>query len=289
MPTFNTPEQIQAVVEIAVGDIRIAAGDRDTTVVEIRPTDASREADVQAAQQTRVEYADGRLVVKGPRQRTLMHKLVGDGGVFGKVGSIDVTIDLPTGSRVQGNASVGAFRCTGRLGECRLKTSAGDIQADHTGPLDLSTAAGAVEVASVAGHAEVSTGTGRIRLGEVDGGAVIKNSNGDSWVGTVGGDLRVNAANGDISVDRAKAGVTAATANGDIRIGEVRQGPVSVKTAMGQLEIGIYGGTAAFLDLHTSFGNVRNQIEPSDTPSQEERTVEVRARTSYGDIVIRRS
>ncbi|SCE89600.1 DUF4097 and DUF4098 domain-containing protein YvlB [Micromonospora viridifaciens] len=281
MPTFDTPEQIEAVVDIAVGDVRIAASDRDTTVVEVRPTDGTREADVQAAQQTRVEYGDGRLVVKAPRQKVL--------GMFGKVGSIDVTIDLPTGSRVQGNASVGAFRCTGRLGECRLRTSAGDIHADHTGPLDLSTSAGAVEVTSVAGRAEVSTGSGRVRLGEIDGGAVVKNSNGDSWVGTVGGDLRVNAANGNISVDRAGAGVTAATANGDIRIGEVRHGPVSVKTAMGELEVGIHGGTAAFLDLHTTFGTVRNQIEPSDTPPQDERTVEVRARTSYGDIVIRRS
>ncbi|MFJ8578613.1 DUF4097 family beta strand repeat-containing protein [Micromonospora sp. NPDC093277] len=289
MPTFDTPEQIQAVVDISVGDIRITAGDRDTTVVEVCPTDGTREADIQAAQQTRVEYGDGRLVVKGPRTNSLLYKLVGDGGVFGKVGSIDVTVELPTGSRVQGTASVGAFRCTGRLGECRLKTSAGDVHADHTGPLDLSTGTGAVEVNSVAGRAEVSTGSGQIRVGEIDGGAVIKNSNGDSWIGAVGGDVRVNAANGNIFVDRAGAGVTAATANGDIRVAEVHGGPVSMKTAMGELEVGIHGGVAAYLDLHTSFGNVRNEIEPSDTPPQEERTVEVRARTSCGDIVIRRS
>ncbi|SCG62789.1 DUF4097 family beta strand repeat-containing protein [Micromonospora inositola] len=281
MPTFDTPEPIQVTVDVAVGDVRIAAGDRETTVVEVRPTDGTAEADVQAAQQTRVEYADGRLLIKGPRQKVL--------GMFGKVGSIDVTIDLPTDSRVQGSASVAGFRCTGHLGECRLKTSVGDIHADHTGPLDLSTSAGAVEVASVAGRAEVSTGSGRLRLGEIDGNAVIKNSNGNSWVGTVAGDLRVNAANGDISVDRARAGVTATTANGDIRIGEVLRGSVSVKTAMGELEVGIHGDTAAFLDLHTQFGTVRNQIEPSDAPPQHERTVEVRARTSYGDIVIRRS
>ncbi|WP_406042498.1 DUF4097 domain-containing protein [Micromonospora sp. NBC_00898] len=281
MPSFDTPQPIQVTIEVAVGDVRITAGDREDTVVEVRPTDEATEADVQAAAQTRVEYADGRLLVKAPRQKVL--------GMFGKVGSIDVTIDLPTESRVQGSASVAGFHCTGRLGECRLKTSAGDIHADRTGPLELSTAAGAVEVASVAGRAEVSTGSGRVRLGEIDGSAVIKNSNGDSWVGTVAGDLRVNAANGDISVDRAGAAVTAATANGSIRLGEVLRGPVSVKTALGELEVGIHGETAAFLDLHTQFGTVRNQIEPSDTPAEHERTVEVRARTSYGDIVIRRS
>lgn len=281
MPTFDTPDPIHVTVEISVGDVRIVAGDRATTVVAVRPTDSAAEADVQAAQQTRVEYADGRLLVKAPRQKVL--------GMFGKVGSIDVTIDLPADSQLQGSTSVGRFHCTGRLGECQLKTSAGDIHADHTGPLDLSTAAGAVEVTSVIGRAEISTGSGRLRLGEIDGNAVLKNSNGDTWVGTITGDLRVNAANGHIFVDCAGAGVTAATANGNIRIGEVAGGAVSVKTAMGELEVGIHGGTAAFLDLHTDFGVVRNQIEPSDAPPQHERTVEVRARTSYGDIVIRRS
>ncbi|MBM0239615.1 DUF4097 family beta strand repeat protein [Micromonospora sp. ATA32] len=281
MPTFDTPEPIQLTIDVVVGDVRITASDRQDTVVEVRPTDGATEADVQAAAQTRVEYADGRLLIKAPKQKVL--------GVFGKVGSIDVTIELPADSRVHGTAAVAGFRCTGRLGECRLKTSTGDIHADRTGPLDLATAAGAVDVDSVAGRAEVSTGSGRIRLGEIDGSAVIKNSNGDSWVGAVAGDLRVNAANGDIAVDHARAGVTAATANGDIRIGEVFQGPVSVKTAAGRLEVGIHGDTAAWLDLHTQFGTVRNQIEPSDTPTEAERTVEVRARTSYGDIVIRRS
>ncbi|MFF5172009.1 DUF4097 domain-containing protein [Micromonospora sp. NPDC000089] len=281
MPTFNTPGPVETTIEVVVGDVRITAADRDTTVVEVRPTDPAAEADVRAAEQTRVEYADGRLLIRAPRQKVL--------GMFGKPGSVDVTVDLPTGSSVRGTASVGAFRCAGRLDECRLKTSAGDLEVDRTGPLEASTSVGAVEVAAVAGRAEVSTDSGRIRIGEVDGAAVIKNSNGDSFVGVVAGDLRINAANGHIVVDRAGAGVTAATANGDIRLGEVSGGAVSMKTAMGRLEVGIRPGAAAWLDLHTQFGTVRNEIAPSDAPTAGDRTVEVRARTAYGDIVVRRS
>ena len=281
MPTFDTPEPVSAVLELVVGDVRITASDRDDTAVEIRPSDESHEPDVRAAEQTRVEYSAGRLLVKTPRQRSL--------SLFGKPGSIDVTIGLPTGSQVHGDASVAAFRCAGRFGECRVKTSAGDVQLEQTGPLEVNTGAGAIAVDWAAGPAEISTGSGRIRLGQVDGTAVIKNSNGDSWIGEVTGDLRVNAANGDVSVGQASAGVTASTANGDVRVGEVMRGSASIKTGYGDIEVGIRAGTAARLDVHTGFGHIHNQMDASDGPGPSGQTVEVSARTSYGDIVIRRS
>jgi DUF4097 and DUF4098 domain-containing protein YvlB len=281
MPTFDTPEPISAVIDLVVGDARITASDRGDTVVEIRPSDASHDQDVRAAEQTRVEYAAGRLLVRAPRQRSL--------SIFGKPGSIDVTIDLPAGSHVHGDASVAAVHGAGRLGECRVKTAAGDIQLEDTGPLDLNTGAGAISVDRVAGPAEVSTGSGRVRLREIDGTAVIKNSNGDSWVGEVAGDLRVNAANGNISVDHANADVNASTANGDVRVGGVRRGSASLKTSFGEIEVGIQAGTAARLDVHTEFGHIRNRMDASEGPGPSDETVEVRARTSYGDIVIHRS
>ncbi|MGH3907941.1 MAG: DUF4097 family beta strand repeat-containing protein [Pseudonocardiaceae bacterium] len=281
MPTFDTPEPISVEIDLVVGDARITASDRDDTVVEIHPSDAAHEPDVRAAEQTRVEYTAGRLLVESPKQRGL--------GLFGKVGSIDMMIDLPTGSNLQVGASVATFRCLGHLGECRVKTASGDIQLDHTGPLDLHTGGGAILVDRVVGHAEVSIGSGRVRLREIDGTAVIKNSNGRSWVGEAAGDLRVNAANGDISVDQANAGVTANTANGDVRIGEVARGSASLKTACGEIEIGIHAGTAARLDVSTQFGRVHNHLNTVQGPEPSDETVEVHARTSYGDIVIRRS
>ena len=44
MPTFDTPEPISVSLELGVGDIRIVAGDRTDTVVEVRPTDPPRRA-----------------------------------------------------------------------------------------------------------------------------------------------------------------------------------------------------------------------------------------------------
>jgi DUF4097 and DUF4098 domain-containing protein YvlB len=280
MPTFSTPEPITATIDISVGDIRIIAGDRTDTVVEVLPSNSAEEADVRAAEQTRVDFAAGQLSLKGPRTRAL--------GLFGKVGSVDVTVELPAGSRLEAETSVAALRCSGRLGQCRITTSSGDVHLDDTGTLALTTGAGTVVVNQVTGDATVKTGSGKVRVSEIDGNAVIKNANGDNWVGEVRGALRVNTANGDISVDRVGADLIAATANGDVRIGELIRGAASVKTASGRIEFGIRTGTAARLDVHTAFGRVRNQLEPVPGPEGAEQTVTVRARTSYGDIIIRR-
>jgi DUF4097 and DUF4098 domain-containing protein YvlB len=280
MPVFDTPDPITATLELLVGDVRITAGDRPDTVVEVRPSDPGTDLDVKAAELTRIEYADGRLLVKAPKQRGL--------GLFGKPGSVDVEIALPTGSRLDATTAVAKFTGTGTLGDVRVKTAVGDLRLDRTGPLDLKTSTGDIIVTAVAGRADLSTASGLLRVGEVDGEATLKNANGDTGIGMVTGPLKVSNSNGDVQVGRAGDDVTATTANGSVRIGSVTRGAVSVRTAFGQLEVGIPHGTAAYLDLHTSFGNVQNRLDGSGQPGPGEQIVEVRARTGYGDVVIRR-
>jgi DUF4097 and DUF4098 domain-containing protein YvlB len=281
MPTFDTPQPISATLSLGfvVGNVRVRASDRTDTTVDVRPIDSSSKADLKVAEQTRIEYADGRLVVNAPKLRSL----------FGRTGGIDVTIELPSGSRLQGETAMGELRCDGRLGECRFKTAYGEIRLDQAGVVNLKSASGDVTVDHADGGAEVTASNGAVRIRRIDGPATVKNSNGDSWIGEVTGDLRLNAANGGITVDQAHAGVTAKTANGSVRIGEVTRGAVTLETAAGTLEVGIRAGTAAWLDLNTVSGRVRNELAASAGPDNAEETVEVRARTYVGDIIIRRS
>jgi len=281
MPTFATPESISVTLELGAGDLRIVASDRTDTVVEVRPSDEADESDVKAAAQVRVDYASGALRVTGPKLRPFDFSR--------RTKSVDVSIELPSGSQVSAEMQMGDIRCAGRLGECRLKTSAGNVSLDRTGPLRLSTSAGHVTVDGIAGNAEISTGSGTVQIGEVEGTAVVKNSNGDTTIDAVTGDVRVRAANGDIRVARAGAGVDAKTSNGSIRLGEVARGSVVLGTAMGDLEIGVAEGTAAWLEVNTGFGQVRNLLESAARPDDTDETVEVRGRTSYGDITIHRS
>jgi DUF4097 and DUF4098 domain-containing protein YvlB len=279
LPAFATPEPISVTIELGMGDARIIASDRTDTVVEVRPRDDSKASDIRAAEQTRVEYSSGRLLVKTPRQRAFI----------GRGSPVDVTIELPTGSQVQGDSGMGDFGCEGHLGECRFKTGMGNIRLDHTGAVHLKTGMGNVDVDRALGDADVTTGSGEVRIGQIEGATVIKNSNGDTAVGEVTGDLRVKSANGRISVDRAHASVMAKTANGNIRIGEVVNGAIVLETAAGELEVGIREGTAAWLDVSSQYGRVRNSLDETDSPEQSEATVEIRARTSYGDIKIHRA
>lgn len=280
MPVFPTPEPITATIDVSVADVRIVAGDRAETAVEVAPADPGDSDDVKAADRTRVEFADGRLLVKGPKYTTKL---------FGKGGALHVTVELPAGSRIDGTAALGDFRISGRVADTRVKTAVGDIHVDESARLEANTATGNVSVDRATGHAEIGTGSGDLRIREIDGTAVLKNSNGETRVGEVTGDVRVNVANGDILVDRAHAGVQAKTAAGDIRLDEVIRDRVVLETAVGEIEVGIREGSAAWLELNSMTGSVRNTLSAADGPGGSTETVEVKAHTYTGDIVIRRA
>jgi DUF4097 and DUF4098 domain-containing protein YvlB len=280
MPTFDSPEPITATVELAAGELRITATERGDTVVDVEPSDASSDEDRTAAEQTRVEYADGRLLVRAPKLRSWLSNRTG--------GSISVTIALPAGSNVEATGGLADLDCDGPLGECRIRTGFGRVRLDRVQALTVKSGAGDVVVDHVAGHADIRMGSGEVRVRELDTTAVVKNSNGDTWVGAAGGDLRVNAANGNIAVDRARATVAARSANGDVRVGEVVRGSVVLETHLGNLEVGIPEGTAAWLDLRSTAGRVHNSLDAADAPEPSTAAVDVRARTTLGDVVVRR-
>jgi len=281
MPEFQTPQPITVTVEVFLGSVEIEASDRTDTVVEVRPADPAKRNDVRAAEETEVDFAAGQLTVKGPTG----WRMYAPPNAW-RNPSIDVSIKVPTGSRLHGSGHVCRFLVTGELGQCELRTSVGALQLDKAGPLELRTA-GNITVGQVAGAANITTSTGIISILQIDGNAVIKNSNGDSTIRDVTGDLKVNAANGNITVERPRGSVTAKTANGNIRIGDATRGTIRVETSAGQLEVGIHPGHAAYLDVSTKSGTLQNLMAAGGQPAQGEQAVQVYARSSFGDIIIR--
>ncbi len=280
MPTFDTPEPITATIDVVAGDVRITAAERTTTAISVEPTDTGSDDDRRAAEQTRVEYANGKLLVKAPKLRSWLPRTNG--------GSVNVTVELPTGSNVHGDAAMADFTCDGPLGECRLKTGLGRVRVDEAGTLSIKTGIGDITVDRATRHADVTSGSGEIRVSELDDSAVVRNSNGDTWVGTARGDLRVSAANGNIAIDVAQASVAAKSANGDVRLGDAVRGAAVLETKLGDVEVGIREGTAAWLDVRASAGRVHNALAAAEAPGESAEKVEVRARTVAGDVVIRR-
>ncbi|MGA6220421.1 DUF4097 family beta strand repeat-containing protein [Streptomyces umbrinus] len=278
MPSFETPEPISATAYVYAGSIRFTTGDRLDTVVDVRPRDPKKDMDVRTADQTEVSYASGTLTVTTPKANLL-----------GRSGTVDVSVELPTGSNIDMTGAGTQMIGEGRLGEVRVKISAGDVRLDTTGPLQLKVSHGSSTVDRVEGMAEITTSTGNVRVGIVDGPAVLKNSHGSTTVGAVTGELRMSGANGAIDITRAEASVVGTTTNGSLRVAEVARGNVQLETSNGAIEVGIREGTAAWLDVSSNRGHVRNTLAASEAPEQTEETVKVRARSNWGNIDVLRA
>lgn len=281
MPRFPTPNAITVAIEV-VGDVRITASDREDTTVEVRPGDPDRPADLKLAEATRVDLTAGRLTVTTPKSWRRFTP-------FGGRETVDVTVELPTGSSVSVESGFGALTTEGELGTCRVRTGMGDVRLDATGSLSARSGFGSLSVERVDGDADVTAGSGAIRVGHVAGGARLRNANGATTVDHVGGELRAKAANGDIIVGRAARSVTAKTACGDVRILGAEAGTVVAESAAGEIEVDVRPGTAAWVDAATRFGRVRNALDAGGEPTATESSVQLRCRTNAGDILIGRA
>ncbi|MGA5465070.1 DUF4097 family beta strand repeat-containing protein [Mycobacterium sp. NPDC050041] len=261
MPTFPTPEPIVADIEVVAGSVRLTAGDRDDTVVDIRPRDPSRASDIRAAENARVDFANGRLkIAAGPKMLAL-----------GGRGAVDVDIALPSRSRLQASTASADVYADGLLGDCRFSSASGRVALDVVeGNLKADTASGDVAVRSVAGPVSISTASG------------------DAVVELLHGELNFQAASGGLTVGELHGNARAQTASGPTTVTTAVTGSLRARTGSGDVEIGLPHGTAARLDVSTASGTVRNTLQPSDGPSDGDRTLEVHARTGSGDILVRR-
>ncbi|MFI1972804.1 hypothetical protein BLA24_26695 [Streptomyces cinnamoneus] len=179
MQKFTTPAPIAAVLDVPAGRVQFIAADRADTTVEVLPVDASKGRDVKAAEQTTVEYGDGvlRIAVQAAKNQ-----------YFGSSGSIEVTVQLPAGSRVDVTAAAAEFRAVGRLGDVVFDGAHGAIKVDEAESVRLTAHAGDVSVGRLNGPAEISTQKGDIRIAEAVRGAVV--------LRTQAGDISVGAARG---------------------------------------------------------------------------------------------
>ncbi|MEV4355435.1 DUF4097 family beta strand repeat-containing protein [Nonomuraea sp. NPDC049625] len=178
MQKFDTPAPIAAVLHIPAGRVQLIAADQADTTVEIQPTNPSKSRDVKAAEETTVAYADGVLRIETSVKNQYL----------GPSGSIDVTVQLPTGSRIEAKAAAAELRALGRLGEVAFDGAYRQITLEETASLRLTATDGDVEVGRLAGPAEINTARGDIRIAEATGGKVV--------LRTQSGDIAIAAAAG---------------------------------------------------------------------------------------------
>lgn len=279
MPTFPAPGPVPVLVDVPFGNLHVVAGDRDDVVVTVLPTDPSSSGSVRAARDVRVDRDGDTVSITYPGSwKQFMLPFA--------AGTANITVELPTGSDVRGKT--GALLAEGRLGTVDLVLSAGDARVDEADRVDLKASAGSVVVGRAAGTANLRASAGSVRISELSGDGSVRAANGTTTVGSVTGTLTVAGAHADIAVGRVSGTVTARSAHAGIRVERVESGSVSLTTSYGSIEVGVPEGTAAWLDVASEHGTVRNQLTPTEGPVDDETTAEIHASTGYGDVVVRR-
>jgi DUF4097 and DUF4098 domain-containing protein YvlB len=263
MPEFPVTGAISATIRLSSGSLRLVAEQRDSVVVDVRPGN-SGEAARQAAAETIVEMAADGLIIETPQAR---------GFIVRRSPSVDITVRLPSDSRVMVRTASADVTVDGRLASADINTASGDLRIEH-----------------VTGDLRRHSASGDTHFRRVDGTMNADGASGDVRGGVVGGDFISKSASGDVIIEAVGGSVRSSSASGDFQFGNVARGQTNVHSASGDVTIGVAEGTAVWMDVSTISGDTRSELNVSDSsPSGSSATLELSIRTVSGDVLIRRA
>ncbi len=251
---FVTPEPPKLRGGIAAGRIEIQTTEMAETVVDV---EAIR-GDLEGLK----VFQHGREIVIEQRKR------------FGfKNDEYEVRIRAPHGSDIDLNLASADIRADGRFGSLEVNTASGDV-----------------EVGEVDRNAKVRSASGDVQLGPVAGPLDVNTASGDVQVHTAGAGGTIRSASGDVQIGRAAERVTVQTASGDQMIESVAEGSVDLKSASGDVQVGIKEGSRLHVDARSLSGDTTSEVELLGVETGTEGPlVLVKAATMSGDIRIVRA
>ncbi|MFI9009641.1 DUF4097 family beta strand repeat-containing protein [Actinosynnema sp. NPDC053489] len=213
------------------------------------PADAVRDADV--------ELSGGRLKVHSSKALPL------------RAVPLNVTVRAPAGSHVVVKGGSADVVVTGAAGRLEVQTGTGDVTADRA------------DAAS-----QVNSGSGKVRLGPMLGGLRAKTGSGDVEVSSVGGNTVITTGTGDVWLGAVQNDVQVRTGGGDVTIADAASGRLQLGTGSGDVRVGVRPGVAAQVDLVSTSGSARSDLDVSDTPPQDEPALTITGRTAGGDVLV---
>jgi DUF4097 and DUF4098 domain-containing protein YvlB len=282
--TFTTPGPVKLDIRNGAGEVRIDAGQPDgETTVTLEPL-RDNEASIEAVQTARVELherADGQDVVVDVRGRSR----------FFRGAEVRVLIACPLEPIVEIKTGSADIEGRGLIKRVDVETGSGDVQfSDISGDAEINAASGDVQIALIGGEARINTASGDVQVGTIGGDSRLNTASGDVMLRTAGGRIEVNTASGDAQIKEALGAVTVNSASGDQQIGSVFQDSVNMRSASGDLRVGIKQGSRLFIDVRSRSGDVSSELPVSDVPPEGDAPlVELRANTMSGDITIHRA
>jgi DUF4097 and DUF4098 domain-containing protein YvlB len=282
--TFTTPGPVRLDIRNGAGEVRIEAGQGEgETIVTLEPL-RDNEASIEAVQSARVELhegADGQDVVVDVRGRNR----------FFRGAEVRIAVSCPLEPIVEIKTGSADIEGRGLIKRVDVETGSGDVQfSDISGDAEINAASGDVQIAMIGGEARINTASGDVQVGTIGGDSRLNTASGDVMLRTAGGRIEVNTASGDAQIKEALGAVTVNSASGDQQIGSVFQDSVNMRSASGDLRVGIKQGSRLFIDVRSRSGDVSSELPVSDVPPEGDAPlVELRANTMSGDITIHRA
>lgn len=219
------------------------------------PTGSSAEG--EAVRQTRVDYTAGRLVVRTPKELQLRNV------------PIAVAVQAPAGSHVEAGSGAGNVTVNGPAGRLTIRTGSGRITTDQA-----------------EGTAKVDTGSGTVRLGPMAAGLRAKTGTADIEVQAVGAASTVVTGSGDVWLGAVSSDVLARTGSGRVTVANASAGELELHTGSGAIHVGIRKGSPAEVDLSSGSGDVRSELDLTNTPPENKPPLRIRGRSGSGSALV---
>jgi DUF4097 and DUF4098 domain-containing protein YvlB len=277
--TFQTPGPVRLDLRLGAGEIRLESGEASETTVTLEPL-RDNDASISAVEDARVELRGGQEILIDVRDRRR-----------GRGAEVLVEIRCPDETSVKAKSGSADIEGHGRFGSVEVGTGSGDVQfSELSGDAEVNAASGDVQLGAVGGEARINTASGDVQVGSVARRAKINSASGDVQVREATGSFEVNTASGDVALREAGSSVSVNSASGDQTVGSVSEGKVTLKSASGDLRIGIREGSTLWVDARSRSGEVRSELPVSDLPPEGDAPhVELRANTMSGDITVVRA
>ncbi len=215
----------------------------------------------------------------------------------------DLRIGVPAGKNVSVYLGVGALTASNVQGDLRLDASAANISVERLkGSIDLDTGSGDITAAGMEGdELNVDTGSGDVRVTGASGRTITIDTGSGEVTGSdiTANSLDVDTGSGGIDLTGVRARILRMdTGSGDISVGLLGDTElIEIDAGSGDVTVGVPAGFGSAVNLSTSSGDLRTDLEIQVTRRSREHLVgrigdgqgRMAIETGSGDIHIRSS
>jgi DUF4097 and DUF4098 domain-containing protein YvlB len=244
----NTPRFVAAITS---GSIEILEGKTETIGLHL---ESAREDDFTITQN------GDTVTVRRPH---------GSEGWGLREASTRIRVELPPATTVRISVASAEINAEAKLAEAFIDTASGDVSLSEVGDAKIKSASGDLSIDTASGEVSLRTASGDVRIGDV------------------AQRLDVTTASGSVDVAFARGDVASSAASGDLAIDRFEGSDLNLKSASGNIRVGLPRGTKVALDARSLSGHIAlPERIPTSGTRDDRRQVRAKLRTISGDIEI---